>query len=120
MEPSRPLAARRLQEAIARALGPNAQSVPNDVAGLRRTLSVIVQEKRYALVMFLKHRDAFLTDYEIAEGLRDARSNVARNLHVLLTERVVIARRDPETRIVRFRINPQLMDQLAELFHMGR
>jgi hypothetical protein len=118
---TRPLAKRRLQDAIAQALGSNAPSPSDarDLAHLRRVLSVITQEKRYLLTLYLKERDEFLTDYEIAEGIRDARSNVARNLHVLLSEGVVTVKRDPETRIARFRIQADLMNDLARLFDMA-
>jgi predicted transcriptional regulator len=119
---TRPLAKTRLQEAITHALGSDARtaSTARDLAYLRRILCLISQEKRYLLTMFLKDRNEFLTDYEIAEGIRDARSNVARNLHVLLSEGVVMVKRDPETRIARFRINSGVMNDLAQVFQMGQ
>lgn len=119
MEPTRPLASRRLEQAITVALGSGTRSRSREIADLRRVLAVIAQEKRYLLFLFLKRRNEYLTDYEIAEGIRDVRSNVAKNLHAFLVERVVTVERDPETRIARFRINESLVDSLAELFQVG-
>lgn len=116
--PSRPLANRRLEEAIAVALGSGTQSSSDVFAGFRRALAVIAQERRYLLFLFMKRRNEYLTDYEIAEGTRDTRSNVAKNLHIFLVERVVTVKRDPETRIARFRINESMVTGLAELFRV--
>ena len=116
---SHPLANKRLQEAIAAALGPDARFGRADPTTLRRVLCSVTQEKRFIVLMFMKQSDAWLTDYEIADGVRDLRANVKRNLYVLLAERVVLAKRDSATGIVRFRINRDVMEQLAGVFSMA-
>jgi hypothetical protein len=65
MEPTRPLAKRRLEQAIERFLIGSApeRSAPA-VANLRRVLALISQEKRFLLFLFLREQTRFLTDYE--------------------------------------------------------
>lgn len=115
-EPTRPLAKRRLEEAITRALNlPDPQAAAN-CADLRRILALISQEKRFLLFMFLMHREELLTDYEIADAIRDQRSNVVRNIHAFISEGLLMVRRDPTTGIVRFRVNREIAGRLSQLF----
>src|SRR5262245_52564620 len=107
MEPSRPLARRRLEAAIEKVLGASeAESV--SLYGLRTKLSVLSQEKRFLLFLFLMNEEGCFTSQEIAVAIRDQRSNVIRNLNVLLSERIVIAERDAASGVVRFAINRPL------------
>jgi hypothetical protein len=103
MAPSRPLAKRRLEAAIERALG-STEAESFSLYGLRTKLSVLTQEKRFLLFLFLMKQEGYLSSQELADAVRDQHSNVLRNLNALLSERIVIADRDPTTGIVRFAI----------------
>jgi hypothetical protein len=111
MEPSRPLAKRRLEAAIERALG-TSEAESFSLYELRTKLSVLTQEKRFLLFLFLMKREGYFSSQEIAESIQDQHSNVVRNLSALLTERIVIARRDAATGIGRFAINRPLLNRL--------
>jgi hypothetical protein len=118
MEPTRPLAKRRLEQAIERSLvGPAPKRSAPAVAKLRRVLALISQEKRFLLFLFLREQTEFLTDYEIAFAIKDQRSNVVRNLHAFVTEGLVTPRRDPDTKIPSFRMDARLLEDLSDLFH---
>jgi hypothetical protein len=118
MEPTRPLAKRRLEQAIERFLiGPAPERSAPAVANLRRVLALISQEKRFVLFLFLREQTGFLTDYEIATAIKDRRSNVLRNLHAFVAEGLVVPRRDPDTKIPSFRLDPRILERLSDLFH---
>jgi hypothetical protein len=117
MEPTRPLAKKRLEHAIERILGSSALGTSAvDLVNLRRIVALLGQEKRFLLFLFLKDQNEFLTHYEMAAAIRDQRSNVIRNLYAFIAEGLVIARRDEETRIPSFRINGEVLERLSELF----
>jgi hypothetical protein len=117
MEPTRPLAKKRLEQAIERLLGdPPRETSPAGLADLRRIVALIGQEKRFLLFLFLKQQREFLTDYEIAAAIKDQRSNVVRNLYAFVSEGLVVVRRDEATRIPSFRLNEDLLQRLSELF----
>src|SRR5215211_2225376 len=112
MEPTRPLAKRRLEQAIERVLmGFPPERSARAVANLRRVLALISQEKRFLLFLFLREQTRFLTDYEIASAIKDQRSNVVRNLHAFVAEGLVTPRRDPDTKIPSFRMDPRVLYQ---------
>jgi hypothetical protein len=113
---SRPIAQKRLDRALEEILasGPD-QRQHFAYSDLRRKLNVIAQEKRFMLVLYLMREIEARTDYEIATGVRDQRSNVVRNLHALVSEYIVTPRRDEVTGIVRYRINHRTMNDLSEL-----
>jgi hypothetical protein len=116
MDSSRPIAQKRLDRALEVILSGSADQ-PREFAfsDLRRKLDLISQEKRFMLVMYLLRETSSCTDYEIATAVRDQRSNVVRNLHVLVSERIVLPSRDETTGIVRYQINRRMMDALSEL-----
>ena len=117
MEPTRPLAKRRLEQAIDRILvGPASKRSAPAVANLRRILALIGQEKRFLLFLFLREQTHFLTDYEIAFAIKDQRSNVVRNLHAFVAEGLVTPRRDPDTKIPSFRMDARVLEELSDLF----
>ena len=116
MEPTRPIALKRLDRALSEVLSEEYR--PDDTfsySELRRKLELISQEKRFLLVIYLLHEPSSRTAYEIAEAIKDHKNNVIRNLHVLVSERLALPSRDETTGIVRFRINPDLMQILSEL-----
>jgi hypothetical protein len=116
---SRPVAQKRLDRALEEILtsGPDR---PRQFAysDLRRKLNVIAQEKRFMLVLYLMCEIEARTDYEIATGVRDQRSNVVRNLHALVSEYIVTPRRDEVTGIIRYKINHRTMNALSELLRV--
>ena len=116
MEPSRPLARKRLDRALEEILATGPEQ-PREFAfsELRRKLALISQEKRFILILYLMQESAPLTDYEIATAIRDRRSNVVRNLYALVSEHIVLPSRDPTTGIVRYRIDSGTMRALSEL-----
>jgi hypothetical protein len=116
MEPTRPIAQKRLDRALEEILA-NGADRPQDFtfSDLRRKLDLISQEKRFMLVLYLMRERHPLTDYEIATGIRDHRSNVVRNLHALVSEYIVLASRDEVTGIVRYEINRRTMSALSDL-----
>jgi hypothetical protein len=118
MAPSRPLAKRRLEAAIERALG-STEAESFSLYGLRTKLSVLTQEKRFLLFLFLMKQEGYLSSQELADAVRDQHSNVLRNLNALLSERIVIADRDPTTGIVRFAINRSFLNRLSHFFAAG-
>ena len=119
MEPSRPLARKRLDRALEEILV-TGSGQPRDVAfsDLRRKLSLISQERRFILVMYLMRETAPATDYDIATAIRDRRSNVVRNLYALVAEHIVVPSREDTTGIVHYKINRRTMDVLSELLHL--
>jgi hypothetical protein len=120
MEPTRPLAKRRLENAIERVLGAKALGTSAvGLADLRRIVALIGQEKRFLLFLFLKQQTGFLTDYEIAAAINESRSNVVRNLYAFVSEGLVFPRRDKTTKIPSFRINAEVLQSLTELFNLA-
>jgi predicted transcriptional regulator len=67
------------------------------------------------LVLYLMRERQPLTDYEIATGVRDQRSNTVRNLYALVSEGIILASRDKVTGIVRYEINRRTMSALSDL-----
>ncbi|TGD94566.1 hypothetical protein [Methylobacterium nonmethylotrophicum] len=116
MEPSRPLAKRRLLQAIETALG-EADILRNlEIAELQKKISVLSQEKRFLTFTCLLHQKKPLTSQEIATKIKDQHSNVQRNLHVLVAEKIFLVERDPITGIHRFSINRRLTNFMSEFF----
>jgi hypothetical protein len=115
MEPSRPLAKRRLEVAIERTLGAS-EAESFSLYELRTKLSVLTQEKRFLLFLFLMQREGYFSSQELATAIQDQHGNVIRNLNALLSERIIIADRDPATGIVRFAINRSLLNRLSRFF----
>jgi hypothetical protein len=66
--------------------------------------------------MYLMEDTLPRTEYELAEATSDLKSNVIRNLHVLVSEGVVLPNRDEVTHIVRYSINRDLLGALSDLF----
>jgi hypothetical protein len=121
MEPSRPIARKRLDAALEKILSGGADhSGCYPLSDLRRKLAMISQERRFMLVMVLMQQTLPQTEYELAEATRDLKSNVIRNLHVLVAEGIAIPTRDEATHIVRYRINNDLLKALSDLFGRGR
>jgi hypothetical protein len=118
MEPSRPLARKRLDRALEEILVTGSDE-RRDLAfsDLRRKLALISQEKRFILVMYLMRETAPATDYDIATAIRDRRSNVVRNLYALVAEHIVVPSREDTTGTVHYKINRRTMDALSELLH---
>jgi hypothetical protein len=117
MEPSRPLARKRLDRTLEKMLSSNReQLVGYAFSDLRRKLAVISGERRFILVMFLMENNLPRTEYELAEATNDLKSNVIRNLHALVSEGIVVPIRDEVTRIVRYSINRDLLRALSTLF----
>ena len=120
MEPTRPIALKRLDRALSEVLSEEyRQDDTFSYSELRRKLELISQEKRFLLVMYLLHEPSSRTAYEIAEAIKDHKTNVIRNLHVLVSERLALPSRDETTRIVRFCINHDLMQRLSDLLKPG-
>jgi uridine kinase len=120
MEPSRPVARKRLDAALEKILSDGADHPGRyALSDLRRKLAVIAQERRFMLVLFLMQQTLPRPEYELAEATRDLKSNVVRNLHVLVAEGIVIPTRDETTRIVRYSINRDLLKELSDLFRRG-
>jgi hypothetical protein len=115
MEPSRPLAKRRLEAAIEKALGAS-EAESFSLYELRTKLSLLAQEKRFLLFLFLMRREGYFSSQELAEAIQDQHSNVVRNLNALLSEHIAVANRDAVTGIVRFGINRPLLSQLSRFF----
>jgi hypothetical protein len=115
MEPSRPLAKRRLEAAIEKALGAS-EAESFSLYGLRTKLSLLSQEKRFLLFLFLMRREGYFSSQELAEAIQDQHSNVVRNLSALLSEHIALAKRDAVTGIVRFGINRPLLMRLSRFF----
>ncbi|MCE4226260.1 hypothetical protein HCU64_21140 [Methylobacterium sp. C25] len=120
MEPTRPLARRRLERAIDAALGGNSTQEPSNLAQIQRKLSTLSQEKRFLLYAYLVHEPEHLTSQEIALGIKDLHSNVLRNLHVLTAERMLDVRKDADTGICRYAVDRVVAGQLSEFFAAGR
>jgi hypothetical protein len=118
MEPSRPLAKRRLENAIERALG-ESEAESFSLYDLRTKLSVLTQEKRFLLFLFLMRHEKYFSSQELAGAIQDQHSNVVRNLNALLSERIATADRDAATGIVRFAINRSLLNRLSRFFATG-
>lgn len=116
MEPSRPIAQKRLDRALEEILVSGAEQ-PRRFAysDLRRKLDLISQEKRFMLVLYLMREIEARTDFEIATGVRDQWSNVVRNLHALVSEAIVTPSSDEVTGIVRSEIGRATMNALSEL-----
>jgi hypothetical protein len=114
MEPSRPLAKRRLEAAIEKALGAS-KAESFSLYQLRTKLSVLTQEKRFLLFLCLMRREGYFSSQELAEAIQDQHSNVVRNLNALLSEHIAVANRDAVTGIVRFGINRPLLS-IVSLF----
>ena len=72
------------------------------------------------LVMFLMQQTSPRTEYDLAEATSDLKSNVIRNLHVLVAEGIAVPSRDEATRIVRYSINQDLLKAFSALFGRGR
>lgn len=116
MEPSRPLANRRLLQAIEVAL---ATSDPVEIMGLadlQRKISVLSQEKRFLTFATMMREPRYLTSQEIATKIRDQHSNVLRNLHALVAERMMLVQRDEDTGICRYAVNRDLTGQISVFF----
>lgn len=116
MGPTRPLAKRRLLQAVEAALGNDDPVVSLGIAEIQRKLAALAQEKRFLTFAFLMHATGHLTSQEIATAIRDQHSNVMRNLHVLVAERLVAVRRDAETGIYQYAANGDMVRQLAAFF----
>lgn len=115
MEPSRPLAKRRLEHALEKSIGVSeAESLSLNT--LRRKLGVLSQEKRFLMFLFLMRREGYFTSQDIALGIEDIHSNVQRNLHALLKEGLVLAHRDAASGIARFSINRPMLEEIAAFF----
>ena len=115
MNPSRPLAKRRLEAALEQTIGAS-QEESLSLYALRTKLSVLAQEKRFLLFIYMMTQDAARSSQELATAIRDQHSNVTRNLNVLLLERIVVARKDLVTGIARFTVNRNLLMQLSRFF----
>lgn len=120
-EVTRPLAQTRLQRAVERALGENGVKGETglDTSAIRQRISVVSQEKRFLLLVFLMKHDKLLTSQEIAEGISDSHYNVVRNLHVFVSEKLVLPKRDEVTRIVRYRVNREALSEISRFFAFG-
>jgi hypothetical protein len=115
METSRPLAKRRLEAAIEKALEAS-EAESFSLYELRTKLSLLTQEKRFLLFLCLMRREGYFSSRELAEAIQDQHSNVLRNLNALLSERIAVANRDPVTGIVRFGINRPLLTRWSRFF----
>lgn len=60
----------------------------------------------------------YLTSQDIAFKIKDQHSNVLRNLHVLVSEKLFLVVRDEETGICRYAVNPGIAKQLSEFFRI--
>jgi hypothetical protein len=118
MEPSRPIARKRLDRLLEQVLPWSSGLAQEDsfaFSDLRRKLDLIAQERRFVPVMYLLRKASSRTDYEVAEAIRDLKSNVVCNLHALVALRVVLPSRNETTGIIRYRINREVMDALSDL-----
>lgn len=120
MEPSRPLAKKRLDKALERIL----QSGEPDpraygYSELRKKLSIISQERRFMLFLYMKQNRVPHTAYELAEATEDLKSTVIKNLHVFVSEGIVHPTRNATTGVVRYTINEELLRALSDLFQTG-
>ncbi|QRM34370.1 hypothetical protein [Microvirga sp. VF16] len=120
MEPSRPLAKKRLDKALERIL----QSGEPDprtygYSDLRKKLSIISQERRFMLFLYMKQNRIPHTADELAEATEDLKSTVIKNLHVFVAEGIVHPARNATTGVVRYTINEELLRVLSDLFQTG-
>jgi hypothetical protein len=115
MNPSRPLAKRRLETALEQTIGAS-QEESLSLYALKTKLSVLAQEKRFLLFIYMMTQDVARSSQELATAIQDQHSNVTRNLNVLLLERIVVARKDFVTGIPRFTVNRNLLMQFSRFF----
>jgi RNase P/RNase MRP subunit POP5 len=116
MEPSRPLANRRLLQAIEVALASSDPVEVLSLAELQRKMAVLSQEKRFLTFAAMMREAGYLTSQEIATKIRDQHSNVLRNLHALVAERLMLVQRDEDTGICRYAVNRDLTGQISVFF----
>ncbi|MEA1832011.1 hypothetical protein U8607_07935 [Methylobacterium durans] len=116
MDPSRPLAKRRLLQAIENAFGADDPIRNLSLAELQKKLVALAQEKRFLTFAFLMRAMGHLTSQEIVTAIRDQLSNVLRNLHALVAERLIAVQQDDETGIYRYAVNGDIVRQLAAFF----
>lgn len=116
MEPTRPLAKRRLLKAIDEALGGSDPTESLSVAELQRKFAVLSQEKRFLTFAVMLRESDYLTSQEIAFKIKDQHGNVVRNLHVLVAERLFLVLRDEDTGICRYAINRAVTRQISAFF----
>ena len=117
MEPTRPLAKKRLDQALERILqSGHADPRTYSYSELRKKLSVISQERRFILFLYLKKNRAPHTADELAEATEDLKSNVIKNMHAFVSEGIVHPTRNKATGVVRYTINEELLQVLSDLF----
>lgn len=113
---SRPRVGRRLVQSIERRLGAD-PSLSLTLAQLRKKLSILTQEKRFLIFLFLMSNGtrSFSAD-QLTTALHERRGNIVRNLHMLVAENIVLLRQEETS--VHFSINRKLVFWLSEVFSL--